>query len=302
MIEFDSLTVRYGSFTAVDDLTFRVPPGAVTGFLGPNGAGKSTGLGALLGLITTYEGRATFDGVPFRELAAPARTVGALLSASAFHPGRTGRDTLALAALATGAPRGRVAEVLERVGLAAAAGKRVGTYSLGMRQRLGIAHVLLGDPAVLVLDEPANGLDPDGIRWLRHLLQDHAHAGGTVLVSSHLLAEMQLMADRVVVIDHGRLVTEGTVPELLGGAGLVVAATDPAALTSVLDRAALAHEPWRGSDERLVGAVVVDADAERIGRLALETGLVLTHLAVQQAALEDVFLDLTHAAPEGARA
>jgi ABC-2 type transport system ATP-binding protein len=213
-IAVERLTKRYGATTAVDDLSFTVPAGSVTGLLGPNGAGKSTTLRVLLGLTRPTAGRATFDGVPYAELADPARTVGAVLEHDPFHPGRSGRDHLRVLATATGVAPARVDEVLGLVGLADVAGRRAGGYSLGMRRRLALAAALLGDPGVLLLDEPANGLDPWGIRGLRDLLRGHAGRGATVLVSSHVLAEVALIADRVVVVDHGRLVASGPVGEL----------------------------------------------------------------------------------------
>jgi ABC-2 type transport system ATP-binding protein len=216
-ITVDRLTKRYGATTAVDDLSFAVPAGSVTGFLGPNGAGKSTTLRVLLGLTRPTAGRATFDGVPYGELADPARTVGAMLEHDPFHPGRSGRDHLRVLATATGIAPGRVDEVLDLAGLAEAAGRRAGGYSLGMRRRLGLAAALLGDPSVLLLDEPANGLDPQGIRWLRDLLRDRAGRGATVLISSHVLSEVALIAERVVVVHRGRLVTSGPVGELTAG-------------------------------------------------------------------------------------
>jgi ABC-2 type transport system ATP-binding protein len=224
-ITVDRLTKRYGATTAVDDLSFAVPAGSVTGFLGPNGAGKSTTLRALLGLTRPTAGRATFDGVPYGELADPAGTVGAMLEHDPFHPSRSGRDHLRVLATAAGIAPGRVDEVLGQVGLADAAGRAsrsarrvpVGGYSLGMRRRLGLAAALLGDPSVLLLDEPANGLDPQGIRWLRDLLRDRAGRGVTVLVSSHVLSEVALIAERVVVVHRGRLVTSGPVGELTAG-------------------------------------------------------------------------------------
>jgi ABC-2 type transport system ATP-binding protein len=213
-IAVDRLTKRYGATTAVDDLSFTVPAGSVTGFIGPNGAGKSTTLRVLLGLTRPTAGRATLDGVPYAELADPARTVGAVLEHDPFHPGRSGRDHLRVLATATGVAPARVDEVLGLVGLADVAGRRAGCYSLGMRRRLALAAALLGDPGVLLLDEPANGLDPWGIRWLRDLLRGHAGRGATVLVSSHVLAEVALIADRVVVVDRGRLLASGPVGEL----------------------------------------------------------------------------------------
>ena len=213
-IAVDRLTKRYGASTAVDDLSFTVPAGSVTGFIGPNGAGKTTTLRALLGLTRPTAGRATFDSVPYAALADPARTVGAVLEHDPFHPGRSGRDHLRVLAAAAGVAPARVDEVLGLVGLADAARRRVGGYSLGMRRRLALAAALLGDPPVLLLDEPANGLDPWGIRWLRDLLRDRARRGATVLVSSHVLAEVALIADRVVVVDCGRLVASGPVGAL----------------------------------------------------------------------------------------
>jgi ABC-2 type transport system ATP-binding protein len=207
------LTKRFGPVTAVDDLSFEVVPGRVTGFVGPNGAGKSTTLRILLGLVTPDTGTATVLGLPYASLERPA-TVGAVLDAQAFHPLRTGRDHLRVLAAATGIDDARVLEILETVDLAAAADRKAGKYSLGMRQRLGLAAALLGDPDVLVLDEPANGLDPHGIRWLRRTLRAFADTGRAVLVSSHLLAEMARTADDVIVVDRGRLVAAGSVDEL----------------------------------------------------------------------------------------
>src|SRR6187399_737818 len=210
VIEIQSLTKKFGSVTAVDDLSFRVEPGVVTGFLGPNGAGKTTTLRSLLGLVKPTSGSATFDGQVYADLPDPLRTVGTALEASSFHPGRTGRDHLRVAAAAAGIRDARVDEVLAWVGLADAGNRRAGGYSLGMRQRLGLAFALLGDPAALVLDEPINGLDPEGIRWIRGLLQRLAAEGRTVLVSSHLLSEVQQTVDRVVILSRGRIVHEGS--------------------------------------------------------------------------------------------
>ncbi|WP_426511876.1 ABC transporter ATP-binding protein [Dactylosporangium sp. McL0621] len=221
MIEVAGLSRRYAGRPVVDGVTFRCEPGTVTGFLGPNGAGKSTTLRMICGLTAPSGGRATVDGVPYRELPDPGRRCGVLLDAAAQHAGRTGRETLALSARLLRLPPARVEAVLECVGLAGApARRRVGTYSLGQRQRLGVAHALLGAPGVLILDEPANGLDPEGIRWMRRLLREHADAGGTVLLSSHLLAEVERVADRLVVIAGGRIVAEGTPAQLAGGGDL----------------------------------------------------------------------------------
>ena len=216
MIEFKNLTKTYGDFNAVDDISFEVKPGTVCGFLGPNGAGKSTSMRCLVGLTVPTSGQALVLGQPYRELVAPAAQVGTMLDASALHPGRTGQEILRQGAIALGLPKSRVTEVLELVGLTSKEAKRrVGKYSLGMRQRLGIAHALLGSPSVLILDEPANGLDPAGIRWMRQLLRDFAKHGGAVLLSSHLLHEVQLIADELVMIGHGRIVASGSMQELL---------------------------------------------------------------------------------------
>jgi ABC-2 type transport system ATP-binding protein len=213
-ITVDGLTKRFGTVPAVDDLSFEISGASVTGFLGPNGAGKTTTLRMLLGLVVPDRGRALIEKRPYAELADPVRIVGALLEATSFHPGRSARNHLRVVARAAGLPDGRVDEVLEEVGLADAARRRVGGFSLGMRQRLGLATALIGRPEVLVLDEPTNGLDPAGVRWLRNLLRDMAADGCTVLVSSHLLAEVAQTVDRVLVIDRGRLVAEGPVADL----------------------------------------------------------------------------------------
>src|ERR1700760_1860321 len=235
MILVDQLTKRYGRYTAVDSVSFSVRPGTVTGFLGPNGAGKSTTMRMLVGLTPPSSGSCTVLGVPYAHLRNPGRHVGVLLGASAQHPGRTGREVLSLGAMTIGLPRSRVDEMLDRVGLTAdEAGRRVGNYSLGMRQRLGIAHALLGDPEVLILDEPANGLDPAGIRWMRDLLRDYADRGGTVLLSSHLLHEIEVIADDLVVIGNGSIVAAGTKSDLLAAAGTFAGATDLTTLAVAL--------------------------------------------------------------------
>lgn len=212
-----NLRKRFGPVQAVDDLSFEVVPGRVTGFVGPNGAGKSTTLRMLLGLVEPDEGAATVLGLPYRSLERPATTVGAVLEVQSFHPLRSGRNHLRMLAAASGIDDGRVDEVLDVVGLGDAARRKAGGYSLGMRQRLGLAGALLGDPQVLILDEPANGLDPHGIRWLRRTMRDIAGEGKAVLVSSHLLSEMAQTADDVIVIDRGRLVRQGTIAELTDG-------------------------------------------------------------------------------------
>ncbi|MGY5765638.1 ABC transporter ATP-binding protein [Brachybacterium sp. DNPG3] len=288
-LEVRGLTKRYGDRAAVEDLSFTCEPGTVTGFLGPNGAGKSTTLRILTGLARADAGEALVGGTPFTALDAPARRIGVMLDATALAKGRTGRETLRLTARAIGVPAARADEILETVGLADAARKRVGGYSYGMRQRLGIGVALMGDPAVLVLDEPANGLDPEGIRWMRGLLRDFAAAGGTVLLSSHQLREVQATVDRAVVIARGRLVHEGTLDELSAGdGGTLVGALEPAALLRALDRDGIAHEVRDG------GIVEVGLAPEDVGRLALREQIVLTSLgASDRGGLEEVFFALT---------
>ncbi|MEU5942388.1 ATP-binding cassette domain-containing protein [Micromonospora sp. NPDC047548] len=289
MITVEHLTKRYGPHAAVDDVSFRCEPGTVTGFLGPNGAGKSTTMRMICGLTPPTSGGATVAGRPYRQLANPGREIGVLLDASAQHSGRTGREALTLAAGTMGVDRRQVAAKLDLVGLnAAAAKRRVGAYSLGMRQRLGLALALLGDPRVLVLDEPANGLDPEGIFWMRGLLRDFADRGGTVLLSSHLLREVEAVADRLVVIGGGRIVAQGGKDELLAGAGTLVRARDPRALRLTLDRAGL---PATASTD---GGFVVRAEADAVGQAAADAGLVLTELRpAGSGGLEQLFLTLT---------
>ena len=291
MISIERLTKRYGRTLAVDDVSFECAPGTITGFLGPNGAGKSTTLRVLAGLTRATSGRATIGGAAFRELRNPGRVVGAVLDATAQHPGRTGRETLLLAAIATGVPTSRVGDMLDRVGLHAAAGRRVGDYSLGMRQRLGVAQALIGDPHVLVLDEPANGLDPEGTRWMRGLLRGFADAGGTVLLSSHLLPEVQAAADRLVVLSGGRVVADGALEEVLRpSSGVLVRGLDHPALVAALVAAGLAVTP--AGDLARVGA-----DAEQVGRVALAAGQVVVEMRADDTRLEELFLDLTSASP-----
>jgi ABC-2 type transport system ATP-binding protein len=288
VIEVESLSKRFGKVQAVAGLGFRVEPGTITGFLGPNGAGKSTTLRSILGLVHPDEGRATVLGVPYRELDRPLHRVGAVLEASEVHPGRSGRNHLRVLAAAAGLPRSRVDEVLALVELAQGAKRRVKGYSLGMRQRLGLAAALLGDPEVLVLDEPANGLDPAGIRWLRDLLRSLAAEGRTILVSSHVLAEVAQTADRVVIIHRGRLVRQASIGEVLAEAhgDTRVRTPDGDRLRSILDA-----EGARVSDAD--GALLVDLAPERVGELAAAHGVVLHELTVEKATLEEVFLELT---------
>jgi ABC-2 type transport system ATP-binding protein len=289
MITIDSLTRKYGAFTAVDDVTFTAEPGRVTGFLGPNGAGKSTTMRVLVGLTDPTAGSATILGRRFADLPNPGREVGVLLDASAQHAGRTGREILTIAQHTMGLPRGTVDAMLERVSLTPEeAGRRVRNYSLGMRQRLGIATALIGDPEVLILDEPANGLDPAGIRWMRDLLRDFADQGGTVLLSSHLLHEIEVIADDIVVIGNGRIVAEGTKHELLEAGGTLARSADPAGLARALTDGGF--QPTVGADR----AVLVEAGLTAVGQIAFAAGIPLTELrAADGAGLEEMFLALT---------
>jgi ABC-2 type transport system ATP-binding protein len=289
MISIESLTKRYGGFTAVDDLTFTARSGRVTGFLGPNGAGKSTTMRVMTGLTRPDAGRALIDGRPYAELPNPGREVGVLLDASAQHAGRTGREILRIARLTMGLRAAKVDEMLARVSLTEdEADRRVRNYSLGMRQRLGIATALLGDPHVLILDEPANGLDPAGIRWMRDLLREYADRGGTVLLSSHLLHEIEVIADDLVVIGNGRIVAQGTKEELLAAAGTVVRADDPVALHKALLAAGLDSDPDPS------GALHTTSEPAVVGRVALAAGIALTELRpADGAGLEEMFLELT---------
>ena len=289
MITVSSLTKTYGGFTAVNDVAFTAETGRVTGFLGPNGAGKSTTLRILVGLTPASTGTALIDGRRFVDLPNPGTEVGVLLDASAQHAGRTGREILTIAQRTMGLPRARVHEMLELVSLTdEEADRRVRNYSLGMRQRLGIGTALLGDPHVLILDEPANGLDPAGIRWMRDLLRGYADRGGTVLLSSHLLHEIEVIADDLVVIGNGRIVAQGTKAHLLAAAGTVARAREGAALAAALDRAG--HPVTAHSD----GTIHTEATTEQVGEVALAAGLVLTELrAADGAGLEEMFLELT---------
>jgi ABC-2 type transport system ATP-binding protein len=293
-LEVRGLTKRYRSTTAVEDLSFAVSPGRVTGFLGPNGAGKTTTLRILLGLVHPSAGEALVEGVPYRQLPDPVRTVGAVLEASNYHPSRSGRNHLRVLAAAAGIPDARVDEVLEEVELVDAARRAVEGYSLGMRQRLSVAAALLGSPELLVLDEPANGLDPEGIRWLRDFLRTFAAAGGTVFISSHVLAEVAQLADEVVIIHRARLVTHEPLAALTARAGGGVFARSPQAdrLREELAR--------RGVEAVEVGADGLRAAAppEQVGELAAARGIVLHELRGEGASLEEVFLELT--AGEGA--
>jgi ABC-2 type transport system ATP-binding protein len=288
MIEVHDLTKKYGGFTAVDQVTFTVRPGTVTGFLGPNGAGKSTTMRMICGLTPPSGGGATVLGVPYSQIPNPGTSVGVLLDASAQHAGRTGREVLVLSAMVMGLDRGRVDEMLQLVGLTPSEAKRrVGNYSLGMRQRLGIANALLGDPNVLVLDEPANGLDPAGIHWMRGLLRDFARRGGTVLLSSHLLHEVEMIADDMVLIGQGRIVASGAKEDLLQTSGTFVKAVEPEALLDALTREGIAAHTADGG-------LRTDAEPVQVGKVAAAAGLALAELRpADGAGLEALFLELT---------
>lgn len=280
------MSKTFGSVRAVDDVSFTVRPGEVTGFLGPNGAGKTTTLRMLLGLVKPTSGTATIGGTPYRDLAQPLGTVGTALEASSFHPGRTARNHLAVYASAAGIPQSRVDTVLTQVGIAQYADRRVGGYSLGMRQRLGLAFALLGDPQVLVLDEPVNGLDPEGIRWIRNFLRNLAAEGRTVLISSHLLSEVQQSVDRVVIIARGRLVYEGMLDDLSGESRVSIDAPDRDALRIVLTREAIDFETTEH------GFFVTGRTAPQLGELALAEGVALSRLNSEGTELEASFLSI----------
>lgn len=291
MITAHALTKRYGSATAVNELTFEVPPGVVTGFLGPNGSGKSTTMRMVLGLDAPDSGAALIGGKPYGELAWPLREVGALLDARAFHPARSARNHLRWLAVTNDIAPRRVDEVLDQVGLTTVAGRRAGKFSLGMSQRLGIAAALLGDPGVLLFDEPVNGLDPEGIRWVRHFLRALAAEGRTVFVSSHLISEMSLTADRLVVIGRGRLIAETSVADFVArsdGAAVRVVTPDAAALTAVLVAAGGAVGDGDGGALRVEGLT-----APQIGDLAARAGLRVHELTPIAGTLEDAFMKLT---------
>ncbi len=287
VITVRGLTKRYGTTLAVDDLSFEVERGKVTGFLGPNGAGKTTTMRVLLGLAPADAGDALVLGQPYRALDRPSRRVGTLLDGAGFHPSRTARNHLRVLAATAGVSEGRVEEVLHHVELAEAANRKVGGFSLGMHRRLGLASALLGEPEVLVLDEPANGLDPAGIRWLRQSLRAFAAAGGTVFVSSHVLAEVAQTADEVVVVNRGKLVTHTTVDDLTAGRTVSVRASDRERLRRALV-AAGARVQVTGPD----GLAVADLAQELVGETAAREGLVVYELATRGETLEDVFLEL----------
>ena len=287
---------RYGDTVAVDDLSFTVQPGRVTGFLGPNGAGKSTTMRLILGLDAPTGGSVTVNGRPYREHAAPLREVGALLDARSVHPGRSAYHHLLALAQTNGIARSRVDEVVEQVGLGEVVRRRAGRFSLGMGQRLGIAAALLGDPRTVILDEPVNGLDTEGIRWIRSLLQGLATEGRTVFVSSHLMSEMAMTAQRLIVIGRGRLIADTAMEEFIAGAApsvVRVRTTDPDALAARLRSREVAVSP--DGD----GALAVSGlSTDQVGRVAGAAGITLLELTAQQASLEDAFMDLTRDAVE----
>jgi ABC-2 type transport system ATP-binding protein len=289
MIEVEALTKRFGSTLAVDDLSFSVHSGTITGFLGPNGAGKSTTMRAILGLVHPTAGRTAVLGAPYRELDQPNRRVGVLLETFDAHPGRSGRNHLRVLAVAGGIPTSRVDEVLALVDMASAGRRRVKGYSLGMRQRLGLAAALLGDPEVFVLDEPANGLDPQGIRWLRDFLRSLASEGRTILISSHVLSEVAQTVDDVVIIHRGKLVRHAAMAEVeaMAAGSTTVRSPDAERLAGLL--AAANHGAQAVGDDRLV----VTAPPEQVGEIAAANGVVLHELTVERASLEEVFLELT---------
>jgi ABC-2 type transport system ATP-binding protein len=297
-ITVEGLTKRYGDMTAVEDLSFTVRRGAVTGFLGPNGAGKTTALKTIVGLARPTAGRALINGAPIESITPDARMLGVYIESCGAHPGRSARDHLrSLAAIARLVP-GRVHEVLALVGLDEAAGRRVGTYSTGMRQRLGLASALLGDPEILVLDEPLNGLDPQGIRWLRGLLRGRAATGRTVLVSSHVLSEVAQTVDDVVLIHRGRLVRQGAIEDLerLGQDGVSVTTPTPTRLATAVERAG-GQVAFQNGDGRLMLEGIA---AARVGELAHREGILLHELVPRGSSLEDVFFSLTEPGEEAA--
>ena len=288
VLELNGVTKQFGSLTAVDDLSFSMRAGSILGFLGPNGSGKSTTMRIIVGLTAPTKGQALINGVPYRKLTDPVRTVGAIVDGVGNTPGLRAIDELMIAAKSVGIGRKRCEEVLETVGLTAAAGRRVGGFSLGMRQRLGLAHALLGDPELLLLDEPANGLDPQGIQWVRELLRSLAAEGRAILVSSHLLSEVAKLADDILVIRHGATIAKGTIAELTSGtAKLTVQANDPAVLAERLSANGAAV--MRTGDTLSVTGL----DAQQVGQLAFDAGIVLHQLASSHSDLEESFLELT---------
>jgi ABC-2 type transport system ATP-binding protein len=291
MIEASGLSKRYGATLAVDDLSFTVPPGQVTGFLGPNGAGKSTTMRLILGLDAPSSGSVTVGGQPYGAFRRPLFEVGAMLEAKAFHGGRSARNHLLCLALSNGISPARVEQVLDLVGLRSAARKRAGGFSLGMGQRLGIAAALLGDPPVLMLDEPVNGLDPEGVLWIRNLLRSLAAEGRTIFLSSHLMSEMSLTADRLIIIGRGRLIAQTTIKDFLtGGPGNFVRVRSPqsSALAVLLESRGVTVARQEGNALRVTGAT-----SDAVGEIARVNGLTLQELSEHQTSLEDRYMELT---------
>jgi ABC-2 type transport system ATP-binding protein len=297
MIQARDLTKRYGDKIAVDHLSFTVEPGHVTGFLGPNGAGKSTTMRLLLGLDRPDSGTATINGKPYRDLSQPLRTVGALLEARSLHPGRSARNHLLFLAQTQGLPRGRVDQVLDLVGLRDVASQRAGGFSLGMGQRLGIAAAMLGDPRVLLLDEPVNGLDPEGVLWIRNLLKHLATEGRTVLVSSHLMNEMAVTADHLIVIGRGKLLADSSTQEFIERSSeksVLVRTPDTARLTGLLIAAGGKVSPReQAGGDQTGGLAVTGLEAPRIGEIAASAMIVLHELTPQRGSLEEAFMEMT---------
>ncbi|AZQ77498.1 MAG: ABC transporter ATP-binding protein [Flaviflexus sp.] len=292
MITIENLTKRYGKKTATDHLSFTVPSGQVTGFLGPNGSGKSTTMRCIVGLDNPTEGHALIKGVPYSQLRSPMTAVGALLDAKAFHPARTARQHLNVVAATHGFGKKRVDELLEMTGIAEVANKKVKGFSLGMGQRLGIATALLGSPEYLLLDEPVNGLDPDGVRWVRDLVKNHAQIGGTVLISSHLMSEMAMTATNLVVIGNGRLIASGPIKQFTESAGhstVRVAGPDLAAIGESLAQMQPRHDRIDDRDVLLVSGV----PASQVGHALHQAGLEIHELTTIHSSLEDVFMELT---------
>lgn len=289
VLQITNLSKRFGAVSAVDALSFTVQPGRVTGFLGPNGAGKTTTLRMLLGLVNPTSGTATIGGVTYRDLSHPFATVGAALEAASFHPGRTARDHLRVQAAGAGVSTARIGEVLELTGMSSYADRRVGGYSMGMRQRLGLASALLGDPGVLILDEPTNGLDPEGIRWIRELLRGLAAQGRTVLISSHLLSEVQQIVEDVVIIARGRMVRAGVLSQIEAERPARVRVDSP---NREALGACLAGAGFAGVREAS-GALLLDGTPAAVGRAAFAGGVELSLLAPVAGGLEDLFLELT---------
>lgn len=289
MITVEGLSKTYAGFLALDDVSFVCKPGTVTGFLGPNGAGKSTTMRVMVGLTPPSKGHTTVGGVNYHDIPNPGTKVGVLLDASAQHDGRTGREILTLGAMTMGLPKSRVDEMLELVSLSdKESRRRLRNYSLGMRQRLGIAHALMGDPEILILDEPANGLDPAGIHWMRRLLREYANRGGTVLLSSHLLHEVEVIADELILIGNGRIVAQGTKAELLQTSGTFVKAIEPDALASALSRAGIHTTPSGDNGLR------TETEPAEVGKAAADAGVALLELRpADGAGLEEMFLELT---------